>query len=92
MRLTIIYTTQLKAALGIGTEVVEVPPPATATELVAALAAKHGPEFRRLALDAAGRPLASLLICVGDEQVPPAAPLNLKDGDTITILSAISGG
>jgi hypothetical protein len=92
MQLNIVYTTQLKAALGIGTEQADLVPPKTAADLLAALAEKHGPEFRRLALDAAGRPLASLLICVGDEQVAPTAPLQFKDGDTITILSAISGG
>jgi len=92
MRLSIIYTTQLKAALGIGAEQVELAPPSTAADLLAALAEKHGPEFHRLALDGAGRPLASLIVCVGDEQVSPTAPLDLKDGDTITILSAISGG
>ena len=92
MRLTIVYTTQLKAALGIGAETVDVPAPATAADLLIALGEKHGAEFRRLALDSTGRPLPSLLICIGDEQVAPAAPLSLKDGDTITILSAISGG
>jgi len=92
MQLNIIYTTQLKAALGIGTEQIDLAPPKTATDLLAALAEKHGPEFRRLALDSTGKPLASLLICVGDEQVSPTAPLTVKDGDTITILSAISGG
>ncbi|MCE9557133.1 MAG: MoaD/ThiS family protein [Planctomycetes bacterium] len=92
MRLTIVYTTQLKAALGTGTESVDIAQPKTTADLLIALAEKHGEEFRRLALDSAGRPLPSLLICVGDEQIAPAAPLSLKDGDTITILSAISGG
>lgn len=92
MQLTIVYTTQLKAALGIGTEMVDVPAPATAAELLVVLGEKHGPEFRRLALDASGRPLQSLLVCVGDEQVGLNAPLRLEEDDTITILSAISGG
>lgn len=92
MRLNIVYTTQLKAALGIAIEQVDMTPPKTAADLLTALAENHGPEFRRLALDSAGKPLPSLLICVGDEQVAPTAPLQLKDGDTITILSAISGG
>jgi len=92
MRLTIIYTTQLKAALGVGSEEVQVSAPNDAAELLSALAEQHGAEFRRLTLDAAGLPLTSLLICVGDEQVASTAPLQLKDGDTITILSAISGG
>ena len=62
MRLTIVYTTQLKAALGIGAETVDVPAPATAADLLIALGEKHGAEFRRLALDSTGRPLPSLLI------------------------------
>jgi molybdopterin converting factor small subunit len=92
MRLTIIYTTQLKSALGIGSEAIDIPPPPTPAALLTTLAEMHGAEFRRLTLGASGQPLASLIVCVGDQQVPVAAPVQLKDGDTITILSAISGG
>ena len=92
MKLTIVYTTQIKAALGVGSQQVDLPPPKSTGELLAILAEQLGPDFRRLTLDAAGRPLPSVLVCVGDEQVPAGAPLTLRDGDVVTLLSAISGG
>jgi molybdopterin converting factor small subunit len=33
-----------------------------------------------------------VLLCVGDEQVSADHSVELREGDTITLLSAISGG
>ncbi|MCE9548097.1 MAG: hypothetical protein K8T25_21700 [Planctomycetia bacterium] len=97
MRLTMIYTTQVKALLGQSTEQIDTDnlglgAQFSAAQLLTALAAQHGAAFGQMVLDPGGQPAASLLVCVGDEQAATAGPLTVRDGDTITLLSAISGG
>jgi molybdopterin converting factor small subunit len=92
MKVRVSYTTQLKAALGFGSEMVELPPSATLPQLLARLSETHGATFRDLVLENEGRLLPSILLCVGDQQVDIDTVSALKDGDEVTILSAISGG
>jgi molybdopterin converting factor small subunit len=92
MKVRVNYTTQLKAALGRGTEEVDLPDSSTLPQLLQRLTEIHGTAFRDLALDGQGRPLPSILLCIGDEQVDGDSASQLKDGDEVTILSAISGG
>ena len=92
MNVQVNYTTQLKAALGCGSESITLRPPATVSQLLRELAQIHGESFRHLVLDDQGQPLPSILICIGDQQVDSHTAAELKDGDQLTILSAISGG
>jgi len=92
MNITAVYTTQLKASLGVASESCEVADDATVGTLVALLADRHGDDFTRLALDAKGNLLPSIILCIGDEQVASGSNAALSDGDSVTFLSAISGG
>jgi molybdopterin converting factor small subunit len=92
MKVQVNYTTQLKAALGRGSEQVELPSPGTLPRLLQKLVETHGATFRDLALDGQGQPLPSILLCIGDQQVDHDTGTELKEGDEVTILSAISGG
>ena len=92
MKVQVHYTTQLKAALGRGSEQVDFAGQCTLPDLLNKLAETHGAVFRDLALDDQGRPLPSILLCIGDQQVDNDSTSKLKDGDEVTILSAISGG
>ena len=92
MNITLNYTTQVKAALGIATDSVEVESGCTVGQLLSAVAEKHGDTFRELVLTADGQLLPSIVLCLGDAQVDFAASNALAEGDEITILSAISGG
>ena len=92
MNVRVIYTTQLRAALGRGWEEIDLPGPATLPGLLDRLGQLHGPTFRDLVLDSQGRPLPSILLCVGDQQIRADTAGDLKEGDQVTILSAISGG
>ena len=92
MIVQVTYTTQLKAALGRGSEKIDLPQPTTLGGLLDHLGRVHGPAFRNLVLDSHDQLLPSILLCVGDQQVQADAGWQLQEGDEVTILSAISGG
>jgi molybdopterin converting factor small subunit len=92
MKVRVYYTTQLKAALGIGSEEVQVEQPGTLSTLIHELGQRHGDAFRQLVLDERGRVLPSILLCVGDQQLESHRDVELKEGEAVTILSPISGG
>lgn len=92
MQITVNYTTQLKAALGKSVEELDFDDRATVRDVLDRLRELHGETLQGLLYDAAGRLLPSVLLCVGDEQVNIDHGVELRDGDAMTLLSAISGG
>ena len=92
MNITAVYTTQLKASLGVASETLDIADGATVGALIAALSERHGDDFTRLVLDESNSLLPSIILCIGDEQVAPGSDAPLSDGDSVTFLSAISGG
>ena len=89
MDVTVIFTTQLKAALGTSQQVVSLPANDTVRGAIDALAEQHPESFGKLVL-LDGQLLPSILLSVNDHQVDEHA--KLQDGDALTLLSAISGG
>ena len=89
MDVTVAFTTQLKAALGKSEQTITLDEGATVGQAIQALSAIYPDEFSRLVL-AGGTLMPSILLSVHDGQVPEDA--EIFDGDTITLLSAISGG
>ncbi len=89
MEVTVTFTTQLKAALGVNEKVVTLNEGATVQGAIDALAAEHPEQFGALVLSG-GKLLPSILLSVNDAQV--SIDSGVSDGDTITLLSAISGG
>lgn len=92
MKMTVRYMAQLKAVVGCATEQVELGAPGSLGELVAQLAERHGTRLTGLLLDAAGRLQPTVLVFVGDHQVPAGQPVTLNDGDVVTLLSPMAGG
>ncbi len=92
MQITVNYTTQLKAALGKSSEELEVNGPVLIGDVLNQLRERHGEALQGLLYDSAGMLLSSVLLCLGDEQVSVDHGGELRDGDAITLLSAISGG
>lgn len=92
MALTVQYTAQLKAALGTAEETLDVDGNITGERFLSLLVEKHGDNFRTYALDDEGHLNPSLIVCLGDRQIDFSDEINLPDGSTITLLSAISGG
>lgn len=92
MNVTVVYTTQIKATLGMAEAVVEVSAGTSAVDLLKQLAEQHGVTFGELVFAAGGQLLPSLLLCIGDKQLTAPGQHTLSDGEVLTILSAISGG
>lgn len=89
MEVTVAFTTQLKAALGKSEHTVTLDDGATVGQAIQSLSDIYPDEFSRLVL-AGDQLMPSILLSVNDGQVQ--ADTEVFDGDTITLLSAISGG
>lgn len=92
MTVVLEYTAQLKRAASVGREEVQLPAQATLADAVAAALQRHDEEFRRLLVTADGGLQPTLLAFHCDRQIGPGANPALRDGDTLTFLSPISGG
>lgn len=91
MKVRVVYTTQVKAALGISSEEPEVSAGCTVAKLMEELTNCHPKVFTEFVLDGAQlRP--SILLFVGDRQTNLEDSTRLVEGDEITIFAAISGG
>jgi molybdopterin converting factor small subunit len=91
MKVRVIYTTQVKAALGIASEDPEVSAGCTVAKLMEELVTRHPKVFAEFVLDGAQlRP--SILLFVGDRQTKLDESIELVEGDEVTIFAAISGG
>ncbi len=91
MKVRVVYTTQVKAALGISSEEPEVSADCTVATLMKELATRHPKVFAEFVLDGA-RLRPSILLFVGDRQTNLNDSIKLVEGDEVTIFAAISGG
>jgi len=92
MNVTVQYCAQIKQAVGITSEVVELDGSCSAQDLILRLAEKHGDPVRGFLLDDDGRQRINNLLVVGEDQVCWNTPRLLEDGDVVMILPPISGG
>ncbi len=92
MKVNVRYAAQARDAAGLSAEAVELGNPATVAALLARVAELHGEVMRALVLRADGAPQPALLVFVGDEQVRPGEARGLMAGDTVLLMSPISGG
>ena len=88
MSVTVTYAGQAREAAGTACETSSARDVAS---LVRDVAARH-PALQPLLLRADGSPHPSLLIVVGDDQVRVDDPRPLRDGETVTVMTPISGG
>jgi len=89
---TVEYSAQLGAAIGVAEESVETGPSCTLAGLIGLLAERHGDAFRVMVLDDTGRTLPWIVLTVGDRTVDFDSPPTLEDGQTLSIITPISGG
>ena len=92
MTVTFEYTAQLRRAAGCSREELHLPDGATLTAALRSLAAEHTNEFQRQLLTEHDSLQPSLLVFRGDHQVAAGDDPALGDGETVTIMSPISGG
>ena len=90
MEVKVAFTTQLKAAIGKSEESLSLSENASVRDAIETLSKSYPSEFARLVLNDNHELLPSILLCVNDQQVDNGK--TLSDGDTLTLLSAISGG
>ena len=91
MRITVKYLAQIRHAVGISSEQIELDRPSTVAEVLTQLARGREP-LRNMLLDVAGALQPGLLLFVGDDQVGVWNQDTLKDGDVLTVLSPMAGG
>lgn len=92
MKITMCYTGVLAAAAGAPEEVIDIAEDKTLESLLHQVADTHGGAVTRHLFNEQGDIQTGLLVVVGDRQVDRAAPLNLVEGDRVTLLTPISGG
>jgi molybdopterin converting factor small subunit len=92
VQVKLIYTTQLKDALGCAGEPVELSDSATLGELLDELGRRHGDTFQEFVWAAPGKLRASMIICIGNTTAHAELTTVLRDGDEILLLSPVSGG
>lgn len=97
MKITVQYTTQLRTALGRAEEEIETDAEDsehdfTVQDLLLKLAASNSEHFERLVIDAQQHLRPNMLVTVNDQQVGAPTEHSLRDGDTVLLLSTISGG
>ena len=90
MEIKVAFTTQLKAAIGKGEEEILLDEDATVRDAIEALAQSYPTQFAQMVFDRERGLLPSIVLCVNDQQVDDER--KLRAGDTVTLLSAISGG
>lgn len=92
MQITIRYEAQAKRAAGVGSETIEVSDPCRVSDCLRQVADAHGDALKPILLNSEGEIQPTLLLFKGDEQIGKAAEAELSDGDTLTIMTPISGG
>ena len=92
MRITIQYEAQARRAAGIRAETIDLPDGGTPHDGILQATVMHGDSLRPVLLTAAGEIQPTLLVFVNDVQVLPEKHGPLSDGDTLTLMTPISGG
>ncbi len=93
MKLRVQYMAQLRAVIGYGEQLVELPEASRISDLLVQLAAQH-PAARSHLVTESNQPRPSLLIVVNDAAVSSrdAAATSLQPNDVVTLLPPIAGG
>jgi len=92
MHITVEYTAQIRRAAGLSSESYEVAEGSTAGTLLPMIAERHGADLSRFLIREDGSPQTTLLAFIADRQVRWSQVLPLEDGQTLTLLSPVSGG
>jgi molybdopterin converting factor small subunit len=92
MQITIRCSGQLRAAIGRGTQTLELRALGSVADALRAFADEIAEDARAMLLDGSGAIQRTLVVAVGSTQVLDLDGHALSDGDTVTILHPISGG
>ena len=93
MQVTVEYAAQIKRAAGVARDVIELDGPCQVAEIARKVASIRGDSLAEILLDENGQPRPSILVFLGDLQLRwDDATTRVEDGQTITLLSPVSGG
>ena len=93
MKITIEYSAQIRRALGVSEETIDLENSQNLHDLILYLAEIHGQLFKDLILDMEGNLSRMILASVNGVQVQGrTSSADLKDGDLVNLMSPISGG
>lgn len=92
MQIRIRYEAQAKQAAGIGSETIDVDEPCRVSDCIHQIANTHAGTLKSILLNAEGKIQSTLLLFREDEQIGAGDDTELSDGDTLTIMTPISGG
>ncbi len=92
MKVTFKFYAQVRQAAGAESEQVVMDDGADLATALEFAAGRHGEAFRKLVLDEFGVVRPSMLVMVNGVPAPRGGQRQLRDGDEITLRSAVSGG
>lgn len=92
MRINVQYTAQIKAAAGVASDTIEIHQGAGLAESIRQAARQGNDALHKLLIREDGSVQPTLLLFVDDECISHDVSVPLRDGQTLTIMSPISGG
>ena len=92
MNVGIHYFAQVRRAAGVESETLAVPADAGLGAALDQAVTRHGPEFAALVRDETGRIRSSLIVLVNGVPASSEEASPLKEGDVVSLLSAVAGG
>lgn len=92
MRITVHLLGQLRHLAARDSVSIEVGEGATVSDVVMQVAAGYDEAFRAIVLDAQGALRPSLMVLHNDIPIDKASAPRLREGDQVTLLTAIAGG
>lgn len=92
MQVKILYEAQARRAAETREEAIELPETASLSECIRCVADRHGNPLQSILMKSDGGIQPSLLIFVNDGHVASGTEIALSDGDTVTLMTPISGG
>ena len=93
MQITIQYESQVRRAAGISSETIEVPDDyCSVRACISTVAAAHEKKLKPILVNTDGEVQPTLLVFLNDIQIVRGSESMLSDGDTLTLMTPISGG
>lgn len=92
MRVRFNYFAQIRQAAGVDTLLLDLNDGTTLAQALTQVANQHGESFRSLVLVAPNQVRPSIILLLNDTAVRNDLTRALKDGDSISLLSPLSGG
>jgi MoaD family protein len=92
MNITFNYFAQVRQAAGVDMENVILPEGMDVAVAIVDAARRHGDVFRSLVLDLDNQTRPSLIVLLNGVPVSKGASSPLKDGDVVSLMSAVAGG